>query len=137
VVVDDVQNLEALAALQLHVGDIGLPALIGQIGHEAHIGALGPLLGLGDDEAPGLEHPPDGRGRRNQAMSLPQVVEHRLGPGIEPVVEQLLAQGHDLVLPVIADPRRRAPGAAASRHPTARWRQAAVLMRCPHATCSS
>jgi hypothetical protein len=43
-----------------HMGDVGLPALVGELGGEAVPGALGSLVGLGGDKAPGLEDPPDG-----------------------------------------------------------------------------
>ena len=34
-VVDDVQDLEDHSVLKRHMGDIGLPALVGQLGHKA------------------------------------------------------------------------------------------------------
>ena len=104
-VVDDVEDLEEGPVAQGHVGDVGLPALVGQLGREAPPRALGPLVGLGGDEAPGLEHPPDGRDRRHLSLALGQVVVNGHRPRVEAVVGQLLAQGHDRLLVATGDAR--------------------------------
>jgi hypothetical protein len=54
VVVDDVRDLDQAAVPQGHMGDVGLPALVGQLGTEALVGGLRSLVRLGGDEAPGL-----------------------------------------------------------------------------------
>ena len=83
VVVDDVEDLVDDAVGHLDVGDVGLPALVGELGLEADPRALGPLVGLGGDEAPGLEHPLDGRDRGHLASRGGHVEVDRLGPGVE------------------------------------------------------
>jgi hypothetical protein len=70
VVVDDVEHLGEAAVGHLDVGDVGLPALVGQVGDETLVGALRSLVGLGGDEAGGLEHSPDRRHRRHVAGAL-------------------------------------------------------------------
>jgi hypothetical protein len=54
VVVEDVEHLEHLAVGGGDVGDVGLPALIGELGGEAPPGAAGPFVGLGDDNPPAV-----------------------------------------------------------------------------------
>jgi hypothetical protein len=98
VVVDDVEHLEDHVVGERHMGDIGLPGLIGQVGAEALERALRSLLGLGDDEASVLECPPDRRGRRYDLfVALLEVIADGLGAGIDAEVAELLSQGHDLV----------------------------------------
>ena len=67
------------------MGDVGLPALIGQRRLEAHIGAARSLAGLGGDEAPSHEHAPHARGRRSVAVATGEVIVDGLGAGIETV----------------------------------------------------
>jgi hypothetical protein len=71
VVIDDVEDLDLGAAGQAHVGDVHLPALVGELGVEPDVGALGSFVGLGGDEAVGLEHPPDRRRRGDGAPPVP------------------------------------------------------------------
>jgi hypothetical protein len=102
VVVEDVEDLHLGAVGEGPVGDVGLPALVGQVGLEAPPGATGPLLGLGDNLAPSAQHPPDRRHRRHHLVVAPmadkQVVVDGVGAGVEALASQGLAQGHDLVL---------------------------------------
>lgn len=107
VVVDHVQDLEDHPVRHLDVGDVGLPALVGQIGHEALVGGLRTLVGLGGDEAPGLEDPPDSGYRRHRRVALGEVVVDGLGPGVDPEVAELLSKSHDLLLIEVGNPRRR------------------------------
>jgi hypothetical protein len=106
VVVDDVEHLEFGAVRDPDVGDVCLPALVGEVGGEADPAAVGPLVGLGGDEAPGLEDPPDRRDRRRGAEPLVQVVAGGLGAGVETGVDQLFADGDDRLVVAIGDPRR-------------------------------
>jgi len=53
VVVEPVQDLGVGAVSQCPVGDVGLPALVGLVGGEADVAALGSLVRLGDDEPAG------------------------------------------------------------------------------------
>jgi hypothetical protein len=52
VVVQLVGDLDLAPRAQPHVGDVGLPALVGEVRHEADVGAFGSLVRLGGDEAP-------------------------------------------------------------------------------------
>jgi hypothetical protein len=112
VVVDDVEDLHLGAAGQSHVGDVHLPALVGQLGAEAHVGALRALVRLGGDEPVGLEHPPDRRRRRGRPapVAAGQVHADRLGSSVDAHVDQFLADPQDLVLEAIPHPRRRPLG---------------------------
>ena len=83
VVVDEVDDLDLVVVGQVHMGDVALPALVGQIGHEAHIGRPGPLVGLGDHEATGAQHPPDGGDRGHHGVTLRQMEGDGRCPGIE------------------------------------------------------
>ena len=79
------------------MGDVGLPALVRHLGLEPDEGAGGALLGLGGDE------PPTGRIRQivEAAGELPRALGgdvDRLGPRIEPLVGQALAERDDLIL---------------------------------------
>ena len=71
-------------------------------------------MGLGGDEAPGDEHPVDGRDRGHLASRGRHVEVDRLGPGVEAGVGQLLSDAHDLVLVEVGDPRRTRSWAAAT-----------------------
>ena len=57
VVVDDVEHLVDPAFGRFDVGDVGLPALVGEVSLEADPRALGSLVRLGDDEATGDRAP--------------------------------------------------------------------------------
>jgi hypothetical protein len=59
VVVDDVEDLDVVAVGEGPVGDVHLPALVGEFGFEADVGAAGPFVGLGGDEPAGVENSPD------------------------------------------------------------------------------
>jgi len=114
VVIDDVEHLEGRAAGDADVGDVALPAFVGELGGKADPGALGPLVRLRGDQPAGLEHPPDRGHRRHLLMPLGQVVVNGRRPGVEPGAGQVLAQRGDLLLPAAGDPGRRAvraPGA--------------------------
>lgn len=63
------RDLSDRSPSESHVRDVHLPTLVVQIGFEADAGALGPLLRLGDHEAPAVEHPPDARDGRGSAMA--------------------------------------------------------------------
>ncbi len=107
VVVDQVQDLDLGATGEPPVGDVGLPAFIRLIGLEPDERAPRALLGLGDDEAPAGKDPPDRCDRWAAAVALGEVEPDRVGPGIKPLVGQVLAELDDLPLQGL----RRAMGA--------------------------
>jgi hypothetical protein len=61
VVVDDVDDLAADAGVEMPVGHVGLPALVGQCGFGALPARSGTLLGLGGDETSPAQDPMDRR----------------------------------------------------------------------------
>jgi hypothetical protein len=98
-VVDDVEHLEDHVVSDPDMGHIGLPGFVGDVSAKAPERALRSLLGLGCDEAPGLEHPPDARHRRNDlGVALLEVIADRLGSGVDAEIQELLSQGDDLDL---------------------------------------
>ena len=107
-VVDHVQDLDVTPVGQADVGGVHLPALVGELGDKADVGAPGPLVGLGGDEAPGPKHTPDRRDRRDLAVALGEVLVDRLRASVPPGVLEGLAKPHDLVFEQVGDPRRRA-----------------------------
>ena len=82
VVVEPVDDLRAGAAGQRPVGEIGLPALVGQGRFEPEVGGAGPLAGLGGDQAGGVQDPADRRGRRDVQPGLLQVPGDGDGAGV-------------------------------------------------------
>ena len=104
VVIDDVEHLEHRPASPRDVGDVGLPALVGELGREPPVGAFGALVRLGGDEAPGPQHPPDGGHRWDSGVPAGQMDPDRLGPGVQARFQQLLAHGGDFLLPPPRDP---------------------------------
>lgn len=79
VVVDDVEDLDVAAPRELPVGDVGLPPLVRLVGLEADERAFGTFLGLGGDEAPPGEDPPDCRWRGGVPVPPPEVESDRVG----------------------------------------------------------
>ncbi len=67
VVVDEVEDLGGRSVGEAPVGDVGLPALVGQVGFEAFPAGAGPLLGLWGDEAAAFQDAPDGGDSRRLA----------------------------------------------------------------------
>ena len=59
-IVEKIEDLHLGAVGQPPEGDVGLPKLVGQIGLESDEGGLGPLVGLGGDQAMTGEDAPDG-----------------------------------------------------------------------------
>ena len=88
------------------MGDVGLPALVGEVGFEAGVGAAGPFVGLGGDEASGAQHSPDGGDRRGGVVTLGEVVLDRDRAGVVAVLSELFAQGDDLVFVAVRDAGR-------------------------------
>ena len=88
----------------LDVGDVGLPAFVGEVGGEPLSGALGPLVRLRGDEPAGPQHPPDGGHRRRVAGPAGQVGVDGHRPGVEPGAEEVLAHGDDVFFPPAGDP---------------------------------
>jgi len=109
-VVDQVEDLDISPVGQPPMGGVGLPELIGQLGLEAVPGRLGTLVGLGGDEALGLEDSPDGLTRRRTAQSHGEVVGDGLSAGVDTEPDQLLAQLDDDLLDFSRSPSRRRLG---------------------------
>jgi len=57
VVIDPAQDLHLGSASHAVVGEVGLPALVGQLGGESDIRRLGPFVGLGCDHTGADEDP--------------------------------------------------------------------------------
>ncbi len=84
VVVEPGQDLDLGAVGEGPVGEVGLPALVGQVGFEVEVGGLWPFLRLGLDEAGAFQSAPDRRcGDRDVVMVL-QVPGDGVGAGVEP-----------------------------------------------------
>ena len=67
------------------VGGVGLPRSLGSSATKRCPTSPRALVGLGGDEPPGLEHPPDRRHRRRVGVAaLGQVAQEGLRPGVEP-----------------------------------------------------
>jgi hypothetical protein len=122
VVIEQVQDLHLAVVGQGPMGDVQLPALVGLLGHEPHIAALGPLVRLGGDEPAGVQDPPDRRDRRCAAVPLAEVEGDGGRAGLVPATGQLLAELDDLVL----DLDRRAPGT--SQRPAGPRRQPGLAL---------
>jgi hypothetical protein len=125
VVVDDVEDLIDHAVRHFDVGHVGLPALVGELGHEALPRALGSLVRFGRDEAPGDEDPVDGRDRGDLAPRGGHVEVDGLGARIEAALSELLSDPDDLVLVEVGDARRRGLGSPRARFEP-RWTLEAV-----------
>ena len=105
-VVFEVDDLDLRAVGQSEMGDVGLPALVGQRRFEADEAGLRTLLGLGSDKAPAHEDPPDGRGRRRRMTVALEVPGDGLRPGVEPTLAQPFPQTDDLVFDLVGRTRR-------------------------------
>ena len=98
VVIEEVHDLDPGVIGDAPMGNVGLPAFVRQLGLESDPGAPRALVGLGHHEPPTAKHPPDRRDRRHLIVAKAQVVVDRLGPGIQALIGQGLAQLDDLVL---------------------------------------
>ena len=85
VVIEPAQDLDVGAVGEPPVGEVGLPALVRQVGLEPDVGRLRPLLrfDLGDGQA--AQDPVDRRSRHGDLVVLGEVPADRVGAGIEPV----------------------------------------------------
>ncbi len=106
VVVDEVEDLHIRPIGQCPVGHVRLPGLVGQGRLEPCPGRPRPLLGLGDDEPPSHEHPVDGGSTGCHAVAMAEVVLDAERAGVESLLLELLAEGHDLVLDLDGSLRR-------------------------------
>lgn len=98
VVIDEVDDFHAGSVDKLPMRHVQLPALVGKLGLDALVGTAGPLVGLGNDEAPARKHPPYGGHRRWIRMALRQMPVDGLSPDVQTLAGQLLADPNDLVL---------------------------------------
>lgn len=95
-VVELVEDLDLEAVGDAHMGDVGLPALVGLFSGEADDRAAGALVGLVHDESTGSEHPPDRRQRRHHGVAGAQVVLDSRRARIEALFGEGLAQLDDV-----------------------------------------
>jgi hypothetical protein len=98
VVVKEVEDLHVGAVGEGPVGDVELPALVGLLGGEPQIAALGALVGLGGDEALGGQDPPDRGDGWRRAVPLFKVERDRRRAGLMAAAVEVLADLDDLVL---------------------------------------
>ena len=95
VVVDPEQHLGVGAVGQGDVGEVGLPALVRQVGLEPDPGPLGPLARLGRDDARTGQDPPD---RRHPGRGVHLVIQDagdRVRSGVAAVRDQVRPQRQD------------------------------------------
>jgi hypothetical protein len=97
VVINEVEDVDLGAVHQAPVGEVGLPALVGQVGFEADRGALGSLVGLWGDKAPLGQDAPDRGGRGRAAMPLGKVERDRVRASVQALVGQGLTELDDLI----------------------------------------
>jgi hypothetical protein len=95
VVVDEAQDLGVGAVAEAVVGEVGLPALIRELGCEAHIGGLGPFGGLGSDQTPSGQVAGDAGPGHHQPVALAQMPADRVRSRVEALARQVLAQLDD------------------------------------------
>jgi hypothetical protein len=97
VVVEEGQDLGVGAVGQRVVGEVGLPALVGQLRGEPDVGGLGALLRLGDDEPVFGQVACHGGPGHGQAVVVGQVPADGVRAGVEARDGQLLSQLDDQV----------------------------------------
>jgi hypothetical protein len=78
------QDLGAGAAGQRVVGEVRLPALVGQLSLEAYVGRLRALPRLGDHQPVPVQVAGDRRGRDRDLVMAGQVPADRVRPGVRP-----------------------------------------------------
>lgn len=83
------------------MGDVALPALVGQGRLEADQRRVGTLRRLGLDEAAPREHPTGRRCRGHVISAMRHVPGDRARAGVEARIDKVLAQGDDLVFEVV------------------------------------
>jgi hypothetical protein len=92
VVIEPGQDLGAGSVCQRVVGEVRLPALVGQLGLKPQVGRLRPLAWLGGDQPCAGQIAADGRRRHPDAMVMFQVPGDRAGTGVQALPSQVLAQ---------------------------------------------
>ena len=93
VVVDPAEDFDVGAAGEAPVGEVGLPAFVGLFGGESDVGAFGPFVGCGCDEAGGVEVAADGGDRNVEVVVVLEVPGDGVGSGVEAFAVQFGAQG--------------------------------------------
>jgi hypothetical protein len=106
VVVDDVEDFGDGLVGEFDMGDVGLPALVGEFGDEPDVGAARPFVGLRGDEPAGFEDTPDRRHRRDRDVGAGEMGVDGLGAGVEAGFVEPFADRDDLFLEEVADPGR-------------------------------
>lgn len=109
------QDLAGRAVCEAVVGDVGLPAFVGQRGFEADVGRFRALLRLRGDEAGPFQGAPDRRRRHDRVVVVVQVPGDGVGAGVETFPRELLAQLHDQLNSGRRDRVRGGAGAAGAR----------------------
>jgi hypothetical protein len=91
VVVNEAEDLGVGATVEPVVGEVGLPALVGELGREPHIGALGPLVRLGGDQSSAGQVAGDAGPGYLDAVVMVEVPADRVGTRIQTLVLEVLA----------------------------------------------
>ena len=97
VVVDEVQHLHITPTAESHVGEVGLPGLVRQLGGEADVGAAWPLLRLCSDVAVPGQNPVHGRRGQAHLITVFQVPGQRVRASVQALLAQLPAQPQEQV----------------------------------------
>lgn len=95
VVIQPGEDLGVGAIREPPVGDVGLPALVGQVGFEADVRGLRLLLRVRDHQSGGDEVATDRRDRHVETVAVLEVPADRHRPRVEPLGGELDAQVHD------------------------------------------
>ena len=115
VVIEDVEDLDLGVVGEEPVGGVGLPAFVGLVGGEAHVGRLGTFEGLGGDEPATDQGPPDRRGCGDLVEFVLEVPGDGVRTGVEPVVDELFTELDDALFNLGWCPTRVAVWSARSR----------------------
>jgi hypothetical protein len=97
VVIHDVEDLHLRPTCELPVSDVALPPLVGHVRFEPDERTPRSFLGLGTNEAPPGEDPPDRGGSRSLTVASLEMEADGVGAGIEALIPQHLAETHDVV----------------------------------------
>src|SRR5207247_2316476 len=82
---------------QAVMGEVGLPALVGEVCLEADVGGAGSFGGAGQDEAGAAQVAAERGGRDRDAVVLCQVPGDGVGPGIEALAGEVSTELADEV----------------------------------------
>jgi hypothetical protein len=94
-VVDPAQDLDVAAVGEPPVGEVTLPALVGQVGLEADVGRARSFLRFDLGEAGSTQGAIDRCRRHAQVVMLAEMPGDRVRPGVQPSSDQFVTQLHD------------------------------------------